>query len=244
MKGGVDPGVGQQPRPVILSLGHFRLNLTSRTFQLSYLLLTSSCFTFVSPHLLQGNKSRTFFLQAVHFLLFPTCHNPAIFVRSACFESYPFESNPFSASRMTSLKSKCEPMPLVLWWLYSPQAQAQMALSGFQGLGWSGLVFSPVFSPHDPAESNLKWFVMLRRHLQLSAHATSYPFTLNLHSSGFRALLASDLFWVYPQCTLSVSLNAEGRFWQRTWSTVVLKKCFMNDQYCWCITTWPRNSRL
>ena len=184
----------------------------------------------------------------MHFLLFPTCHDPAIFVRSACFESYPFESNPFSASRTISLKSKCEPMPLVLWWLRSPQAQAQMAPSGFQGLGWSGLVFSPVFSPRDPAESNLKWFVMLRRHLQLSAHATSYPRTLNLHPSGFRALLASDLFWVYPQWTLSVSSKRRRQacwlFWQGTWSTMVLKKCFMNDQHCWCITIWPRNRLL
>ena len=62
MKGGVDPGVGQQPGPLILSLGLFRL-VQSQTLQLcSYLLPTFLCFTFISPRLLQGNKLHTLVL--------------------------------------------------------------------------------------------------------------------------------------------------------------------------------------
>lgn len=88
---------------------------------------------------------------------------------------------------------------------------------------------------------------MLRRHLQLSSHAPSLPCTLNLRPSGFGALLAFTLFWVYPQCALSVNSKPKRQagwlFWQGTWSTVV-PKCFVNDHHGWYITIWQRNSRL
>lgn len=88
---------------------------------------------------------------------------------------------------------------------------------------------------------------MLRRHLQLSAHAPSLPCTLNPRPSGFRALLAFTHFWVYTQCALSVNSRPKRQagwlFWQGTWSTVVLK-CFVNDHRCWYITIWQRNSGL
>lgn len=181
-KGAVGPGVGQRPGPLMLVPWPLQTCPKSHFQPAVITCLPSRGFTSISPHLLLS-------LSHACFLLFPAPMILAFLSGLPVLSLLTARSLPFSASRMTSLRSK---QSLCLSCFDASAALRPTSRPRWLPVAsWRLVVIWPVFClqffPHNPAKPNLKWLVMLRRHPPgLITCSFSEACTLNSVLLGFR----------------------------------------------------------